>query len=193
MAEKLNLIELTKLYGDDIKARETLERLRWPDGAECPREDCGSRNVYRLIAKSDAKTAGRAGLWKCGKCRKQFTVTVNTIFEGSRIPLGKWLMAIYLICSSKKGISALQLRRMLWPDDGFKQDDGRYQKNHYKTAWFMAHRIRYAMQQEPLFTELKGTVEADETYVVGSHTCTMLTKFVAALAVVDYPTIKLRS
>ena len=158
MTEKLSLIELAKIYDDNDKARTKLEELRWPDGAECPH--CESNNVYRLIAKTESKTAGRKGLWKCATCRKQFTVTVGTIFEGSRIPLGKWLMAIYLICSSKKGISALQLMRMLWPEDGTK-------KSHYKTAWFMAHRIRYAMSQEPLRTKLTGTVEADETYIGG--------------------------
>lgn len=153
MSEKLTLTELSKLYGDDDKAREKMEQLRWNGEAFCPREDCGSYNVYRLIAKTDAKTAGRKGLWKCATCRKQFTVTVGTIFEGSRIPLGKWLMAIHKICSSKKGISALQLSREL--------------ELTYKTAWFMAHRIRYGMSQEPMRSKLKGTVEADETYIGG--------------------------
>lgn len=160
MTDQLNLTELSALYNNEDAAREKLEQLRWPNGASCPH--CESENVYRLTAKSDSKTAGRKGLWKCGngKCRKQFTVTVNTVFEGSRIPLGKWIMAIYLICSSKKGMSALQLMRMLWPEDGIK-------KSHYKTAWFMAHRIRYAMSQEPLFSKLQGTVEADESYFGG--------------------------
>lgn len=153
MTEKLTLTELSKLYGDDDKARTKLEQLRWNGEAFCPREDCGSYNVYRLIAKDDSKKGGRKGLWKCATCRKQFTVTVGTIFEGSRIPLGKWLMAIHKICSSKKGISALQLSREL--------------ELTYKTAWFMAHRIRYGMSQEPMRTKLTGTVEADETYIGG--------------------------
>ena len=170
MTEKLSLLELAKLYDDNDKARETLERLRWPDGAECPREDCGSLNVYRLIAKDDSVKGGRKGLWKCATCRKQFTVTVGTIFEGSRIPLGKWLMAIYLLCSSKKGISTLQLMRMLWPDDVERDEKGKLKKTHYKTAWFMAHRIRYGMSQEPMHTKLKGTVEADEVYLGGKIT-----------------------
>ena len=153
MTEKLTLTELSNLYGDNDKAREKLEQLRWNGEAFCPREDCGSYNVYRLIAKTEAKTAGRKGLWKCATCRKQFTVTVGTIFEGSRIPLGKWLMAIHKICSSKKGISALQLSREL--------------ELTYKTAWFMAHRIRYGMSQEPMRSKLTGTIEADETYIGG--------------------------
>ena len=90
---------------------------------------------------------------KCRKCRKQFSVRVGTIFEDSKISLGKWLAAIHLMCSSKKGISALQLKRNL--------------KVAYATAWFMCHRIRHAMTQEPLAGMLKGVVEADETYVGG--------------------------
>lgn len=166
MAEQLNLTELASLYNNEDVAREKLEKLRWPNGAICPH--CESNKVYKLTPKEDSKT--RKGLWKCGngKCRKQFTVTVNTIFEGSRIPLGKWIMAIYLICSSKKGISALQLMRMLWPDDAQeKTPSGQWKKTHYKTAWFMSHRIRYAMSQEPLFSKLKGTVEMDESYFGG--------------------------
>ncbi len=151
MTEKLTLTELSQLYGDDDKARTKLEQLRWSDGAECPQ--CESMDVYRLIPKTESKTAGRKGLWKCATCRKQFTVTVGTIFEGSRIPLGKWLMAIHKICSSKKGISALQLSREL--------------ELTYKTAWFMTHRIRYGMSQEPMRSKLTGTVEADETYIGG--------------------------
>lgn len=164
MTETLNLTELAALYSNEDIARERLEQLRWPDGAICPH--CESTKVYKLTAKEGSKT--RKGLWKCGACRKQFTVTVNTVFEGSRIPLGKWIMAIYLICSSKKGMSALQLMRMLWPEDAQeKTPSGQWKKTHYKTAWFMAHRIRYAMSQEPLFSKLKGTVEVDETYVGG--------------------------
>jgi len=95
----------------------------------------------------------RKGVYKCKnrECRKQFTVTVGTIFEGSHIPLSTWLVATNLLCSSKKGMSAHQLHRML----GIT----------YKTAWFMAHRIRYAMIQPMFIEKLKGTVEVDETYI----------------------------
>lgn len=99
------------------------------------------------------KARHRKGAYKCKDCRKQFTVTVGTIFEGSHIPLHKWLMAIHLLCASKKGMSAHQLHRLL----GIT----------YKSAWFMAHRIREAIRQEPLASKLKGTVEVDETYVGG--------------------------
>jgi len=99
--------------------------------------------------------ATRPGLYKCYSCRKQFTVTVGTIFEDSKIPLQKWLLAIHLLCASKKGMSAHQLHRML----GIT----------YKSAWFMAHRIRYAMSQPPMAEKMKGIVEVDETYVGGKE------------------------
>jgi transposase-like protein len=92
-------------------------------------------------------------VYKCKACRKQFTVTVGTIFEDSRIPLNKWLHAIHLMCSSKKGMSAHQIHRTM----GIT----------YKSAWFMCHRIRYAMTQSPLVEKLSGIVEVDETYVGG--------------------------
>jgi transposase-like protein len=92
-------------------------------------------------------------LWKCAACRKQYTVTVGTIFEGSHISLNKWLLAFYLLCSSKKGMSAHQLHRMLGVT--------------YKSAWFMAHRIRYAMEQPPFAERLSGVLEVDETYIGG--------------------------
>lgn len=134
-------------FQDEDKAREYLESIRWPDGLVCPH--CGgTEKVYRLKGKSHRK-----GLLKCGHCRKQFTVTVGTLFERSRIPLHKWLLAAYLLCSSKKGISAHQLHRML----GIT----------YKSAWFMTHRIREAMA-DSFFTDKLGGgdkyVEADETY-----------------------------
>jgi transposase-like protein len=148
----INIVELAQRFSDEDKARELLESVRWPNGVACPH--CGSVKVYRLEAKPDSKKPGRKGLWKCGDCRKQFTVTVGTIFEGSHIPLNKWVIAIYIMCASKKGVSALQLKRMMEPIS-------------YKSAWFMCHRIRHAMTEEPLAGMLKGTVEADETYIGG--------------------------
>jgi transposase-like protein len=109
--------------------------------------------AYRLKPTANGKSHVRKGVWKCAGCRKEFTVTVGTIFEDSHIPLHKWLLAYHLLCASKKGMSAHQLHRML----GIT----------YKSAWFMAHRIRYTMKQEPLSSKLKGTVEVDETYVGG--------------------------
>lgn len=133
-------------FTNEDKAREYLENIRWPDGPICPH--CGSKEKhYSLQGK-----AHRKGIWKCKVCRKQFSVTVGTVFERSHIPLHKWLLATYLVCSSKKGMTSHQIHRML----GIT----------YKTAWFMTHRIRYAMDQKPE-RQLKGIVEADETYVGG--------------------------
>lgn len=134
------------------QAREYLEHLRWPTGVACVH--CGSVNVAKLQGK-----ATRPGVFKCRDCRKQFTVTVGTIFEDSHIPLQKWIMAFHLMCASKKGISALQLMRML-------------DLKGYKSAWHLAHRVRHAMNNEPLKTMLGaggGIVEADETWVGPRH------------------------
>lgn len=136
-----------KYFSDDTKAREYLESIRWPNGPVCPHCDSNDKH-YALQGK-----AHRPGLWKCSACRQQFSVTVGTVFERSKIPLSKWLMAAYLLCSSKKGISAHQLHRTLGVT--------------YKTAWFLAHRIRHAMSDQGggLMGEGGGTVEADETYI----------------------------
>jgi transposase-like protein len=128
-------------------ARQYLEAVRWPNGPVCPHCGSVSKDHYELAGE-----AHRAGLWKCKDCREQFTVTVGTVFERSKIELHVWLQAVYLLCSSKKGMSAHQLHRTLGVT--------------YKTAWFMAHRIREAMKQGfmgPLGSS-GGPVEADETY-----------------------------
>jgi len=142
-------------FSDPEKAREFLEAKRWPDGPICPH--CGViGEAYKLTADLENKKAtthARKGVWKCGGCREQFTVTVGTIMEDSHIPLNKWLLAFHLLCASKKGMSAHQLHRMLGVT--------------YKSAWSMAHRIRYAMTQEPLSSKLDGIVEVDETYIGG--------------------------
>lgn len=133
-------------FQDADKARQYLEAVRWPSGPVCPH--CGSaEGHYQLQGK-----AHRPGLWKCKDCREQFSVTVGTVFERSKIALNVWLQAVYLLCSSKKGISAKQLERTLGVT--------------YKTAWFMAHRIREAMTTNPtgLLGGGGGIVEADETY-----------------------------
>lgn len=143
-----------KSYHDEDSARAFLEAQRWPKGeVGCPHcSEIG--RAYRLEPKTNGKTHVRKGVWKCGACREQFTVTVGTIFEDSHIPLHKWLMAIHLLCSSKKGMSAHQLHRMLGVT--------------YKSAWFMAHRIRYAMAHMNL-PKLSGTVEVDETHIGGKQ------------------------
>lgn len=151
--DDLNLITLAQHFSDEDRAREYVENLRWPDGPVCPH--CGEvDNAYRLTPKDSKKGKHvRPGVWKCGGCREQFTVTVGTIFEDSHIPLSKWLLAYHLLCASKKGMSAHQLHRML--------------KVTYRSAWFMAHRIRYTMTQEPLSSKLPGIFEIDETYIGG--------------------------
>lgn len=148
MADR-NLMDLVEQYGDEDAARAFLEGLRWPNGATCPK--CGVQGESYRMSRM-AGSSSRKGLWKCRACRGQFTVTVGTVFEDSHIALSKWVIAIHLLCSSKKGMSAHQLHRML----GIT----------YRAAWFMCHRIRYAMA--PLQDDkLTGTVEADETYVGG--------------------------
>lgn len=135
----------------DEECRGFLERMRWPEGPHCPK--CGTTEPYRITRKSRSKNAVQS-LYKCRSCRKQFTATVGTIFEDSKIPLSKWLAALFLMCCSKKGVSAHQLYRML-------------ELGSYRSAWFMAHRIREAMRDKGLLAPLTGTVEADETYVGG--------------------------
>jgi transposase-like protein len=143
----------TPQFQDKDKAREFLENLRWPNGPVCPHCDCTT--AYKLTAKPNSKRPVRPGVWKCKDCEQQFTVTVNTIFEDSHIPLNKWLLAIHLLCASKKGISSHQLHRMLGVT--------------YKSAWFMTHRIRYMMGQSSYQKKMKGVVEADETYIGGKR------------------------
>ena len=137
-------------FTNEEAARKHLEKLQWPDGPICPH--CGT------IDRASSIKGGRKGLWFCNACRMQFTVTVGTVFERSKIPLHTWLYANHLLCSSKKGISSHQLSRML--------------EVTYKTAWFMSHRIREAMKPHKHFGPLGGPgkiVEADETYVGGKE------------------------
>lgn len=146
----MNFAELAPYFADEDKAIEFVETLMWPEGPVCPHCDATDK-LYQLKGKSTRK-----GLWKCGNCKKQFTVKVGTIFEGSHIPLTKWLIAIYMMCSSKKGVSANQIKRSL----GIS----------YKSAWHLCHRVRLAMTQEPLIGKLGGVghaVEVDETYIGG--------------------------
>ena len=139
-------------FHDEDAARKHLESIRWPNGPVCPH--CGaSGRVCRIESQSKEKGKGaRPGLLFCGDCRKQFSVTVGTVFEDSKIPLHKWVLATHLLCSSKKGISSLQLQRTLHVT--------------YKTAWFMTHRIREAMKPDNAgMLGGNNPVEADETFV----------------------------
>ncbi len=148
----MNLIDLAQQFSNERGARAYLENLLWPDGPICPK--CGLVNeAYKLQPRKTSKSPVREGVYKCKGCGKQFTVTVNTIFEDSHIPLHKWMMAIHLMNASKKGMSAHQIHRMLGLG--------------YRAAWFMCHRIRYAMNAGPDAPKLNGTIEADETYVGG--------------------------
>lgn len=135
------------IFHNEQAAREHLERIRWPEGPYC--SHCGATDkIYRLKVK---RAKGREVL-KCGHCKKQFSITTGTLFESSHVPLRVWLAAAYLMAASKKGISAHQLHRTLGVT--------------YKTAWFMAHRIREAMA-DPVLVKLGGSgkvVEMDETY-----------------------------
>ena len=136
------------IFTDETKAREWLEARVWPKGPVCPH--CGNVDQDK-ITKLEGK-AHRPGLYQCAECREQFTVTVKTVFERSKIPLSKWLAALFLLTASKKGVSAHQIHRSL----GIS----------YKSSWFMMHRLREAMRQGGL-TPMGGEgkiVEADETY-----------------------------
>lgn len=137
------------IFQDETKAREWLEARVWPEGPTCPH--CGNADEAKIKALQGK--AHRPGLYQCAECREQFTVTVKTVFERSKIPLTKWLAALFLMTASKKGVSAHQVHRML----GIS----------YKSTWFMMHRLREAMRTgglEPL-GGAGQVVEADETYL----------------------------
>jgi transposase-like protein len=144
-----NAVTLQPLFADEDMARAFIESKRWPNGPVCPH--CKATEVYKLTAKPGSKSPVRPGVYKCSKCRKQFTVRVGSIFEDSKLPLRHWLYAIHLMTSSKKGVSSHQIAREL----GIT----------VKSAWFVTHRIREAMKLEPMAGMLKGEIEADETYV----------------------------
>jgi len=135
------LPEINKMYSTDDRCRELLERLRWPEGVECPR--CKDRRVSRM--KDYAR-------FECVGCEYQFTVTSGTIFHDSHLPLPTWFLAVLLLCEAKKGMSAMQIKRTLGVA--------------YKTAWYLCHRIRAAMATAEK-GKLYGTVEIDETYLDG--------------------------
>jgi transposase-like protein len=141
-AEELpeGLIEATRYFSDEKQCHEFMVEMRWPTGVVCPR--CGSKNVGALVESRR--------IWNCKGCKKQFSAKVGTIFEDSPLSLTKWLPATWLIVNAKNGISSCELHRAL----GVTQ----------KTAWFMLHRIRLAMQ-EGTFDKFSGRVEADETYI----------------------------
>jgi transposase-like protein len=135
------------MFSSDEQCRELLKRLRWPEGVRCPR--CQADAIKLATAKE---------LFFCQTCVYQFSVLAGTIFNDSHLPLPIWFMATLLLCEAKKGMSALQLKRTIWGKN----------KGSYKTAWYLCHRIRAAMNEtdRPM---LDGTVEMDETYVGGKQ------------------------
>ena len=142
----------SSIYHDETKARAHLESLLWPQGPVCP--CCGV--MEGRITKLEGKST-RPGVYKCKDCRKPFSVTVNTVMERSKVPLTKWLLAVQLMASSKKGMSALQLMRMIGTT--------------YETAWFLFHRLRECAN-DPKAGPLGGEgkiIEADETYIGGKE------------------------
>lgn len=158
--DDLTLMSAMKRFDTDDKARAFLEAQRWPHGPYCPH--CGNgaaETIHRIAENPEAKV--RAGLLRCNECGKQFTVTVGTIFEDSHIPLRKWMIAFYRMSASKTQVSALQLQREL-------------ELGSYRTAWFMCHRIRFAMAETDPTNggqdKLSGTVEVDESWFGGSAT-----------------------
>jgi transposase-like protein len=152
-SDEITLKKLAQEYASEDKARELLESMLWPNGPVCPHcKNATDKPLYKIKPSKFSKSPTRQGVYKCGACRKGFTVTVGTIFEGSHIPISTWLMAIFILCSSKKSMSSKQLERMLGVT--------------YKTAWFMSHRIRHAMTPNHwAVPKLTGEVEVDETFV----------------------------
>lgn len=155
--EKFSVIALANKLQTEADAYLFLEGMRWPDGPVC--SHCGNTKAYYLAPKDGVRkttrgTGTQRRVWKCAACRKQFTVLTGTIFHGTHISLRAWLMVFFEMCANKNGISAREVERKydLTP----------------KSAWFMLHRIREAMKQEPLAGMLRGVVVADEAYIGGS-------------------------
>jgi transposase-like protein len=154
----LNLGTIAKYFSDEGEAYKFVESIRWPDGKPvCPH--CGVIGHAYYLQPKDGARKTRTGstsarrVWKCGACRKQFSVLVSTIFERSKIPLFKWLLAFHMMAANKNGVAAYELHRTLAIST--------------ESAWFMAHRIRYALEGGNGSDPLTGTIEADETYVGG--------------------------
>ena len=136
----ISTFELFAMFPDEATARDYLERRRWPDGPRCPVCGLGERVTDR-----------RAGFYRCNQCKEDFTVRTGTIFERSHVPLHKWIYAMYMLVTARKGVSSLQLSKQI----GITQ----------KSAWFVLHRLREACGDE--LTKLQGIVEIDETYMGG--------------------------
>ena len=141
-------------FHDENAAYAYLEARLWPNGPVCPH--CGVIGGHYFLKSKPSTSTGRVSYrrtWKCADCRSKFSVLVGTIFEGTKVPLSKWLMAMHLLSASKNGVAAFELHRTLGVT--------------HKTAWFMIHRIREGMKVAPFAAMMKGTVVADETWVGG--------------------------
>jgi transposase-like protein len=138
----MNLSGMIQDFADEAKCRAYLESLRWPNGVTCPH--CKTTKVYRIVKRDQ---------FVCASCEYQFSVTVDTVFHDTHLPLVTWFLATFLLCEAKKGMSACQIQRSL----GIKT---------YKTAWYLCHRIRAAMAQTDR-SKLSGNVEMDETFKRG--------------------------
>jgi len=143
MKEAIDLCELVELYGNDQHCRNYLEHLRWPQGIRCPK--CGGERISSILKRDQYNCDSES-------CGYQFSVTAGTIFHDTHLALTKWFLAVFLLCQSRKGMSANQLKRML--------------RVNYRTAWYLCHRIRFAMN-ETSPEKLGGIVEMDETYIGG--------------------------
>jgi len=140
----MNLLDLERQFSTQRKCEEFLQRKRWPGGVTCPK--CRTNSPHWVSTRR---------IWECRECDYQFSVTTGTIFHRSRTPLRKWFIAIYLMCTAKKGVPAKQLERALGVT--------------YKTAWRMSHQIRQAMKHADFEDKLAGIVEADDAYVGGKR------------------------
>jgi len=149
----LTLMTVMQRFPTEEAARDYFEALRWPNGPVCPH--CGNGEagrIYKVTANKKKKI--RDGLYKCAACDLTFTVTVGTVMEDTHLPLNKWLSAFYMMCASKTQVSASRLQRQL-------------EIGSYRTAWFLCHRIRYALKEVCPRAVLEGTVETDETHAGG--------------------------
>ena len=142
--KNMNLMTLMEACDTTEECKAILEELRWPNGPHCPR--CNTDNLSKIFKR---------GQYDCNLCRYQFSVTSGTIFHDSHLPLPKWFVTVYLMCESKKGISANQIKRTI--------------KVSYKTAWYLCHRIRKAIEEAKNKPQLEGVVEVDETYIGGKY------------------------
>ncbi len=177
--ESLTLAEVLARFNTEEKAVSYLEAVLWPNGPVCPH--CGNKDAARMwTLKPNQKAKVRCGLRQCAECLKQFRVTVGTIFEDSHIPLHLWVVAWYLMCGSKKGMSALQMQRHLGLGS-------------YKSAWFMCHRIRHAMQDLLPKEKMTGTIEVDECYFGPKSTMKKPRQKSAVVALVSRETGERRS